>query len=106
MGDRASDRGSEPGLAAGERPGVRDAAASAASVVAAASDARGSAIAAVVQGVMLEREDDGEKKCNLEAAMCTCLRRYEEVRSCSAVCARHHAVPSRTTERQCESRNN
>jgi len=40
------DGGSEPGLARGERPGVGDAAAS---VVAAASDATGSAIAAVVR---------------------------------------------------------
>lgn len=43
------DGGSEPGLAAGERPSVGDAAATAASVVAAASDATGSAIAAVVR---------------------------------------------------------
>lgn len=42
--------GSEPGLATGEGPGVGDdAAAAAASVLAAASDATGSAIAAVVR---------------------------------------------------------
>lgn len=49
MGDRAMDGGSEPGLTAGDRPGVGDDAAIAASVVAAASDATGSAIAAVVR---------------------------------------------------------
>lgn len=41
--------GSEPGLATGERPGVGDDAAAAASVLVAASDATGSAIAAVVR---------------------------------------------------------
>lgn len=41
--------GSEPGLATGEGPGVGDDAAAAASVLAAASDATGSAIAAVVR---------------------------------------------------------
>lgn len=43
------DGGSEPGLAAGDRPGFEDAVAIAAPVEAAASDATGSAIAAVVR---------------------------------------------------------
>lgn len=44
------DGGSEPGLGAGERPGVGDAAVCVSSVAAvAASDATGSAIAAVVK---------------------------------------------------------
>lgn len=74
VGERAMDGGSEPGLAAGERPGLGDAAAAAA-----ASDATGSAIAAVIREWCWSARMTVEwKNCNLEAAECTCLRRHGE----------------------------